>query len=165
MSWNRHRPVHRSPWVRLARLLLPALLLPTMLLPTMVQAQDAAADNRAPADAQAPSWTDGQICWAWYEPHSAWYAAHIVASGADGIRVQHFDGFEETVAPARVRRDQLAAGDSVSAYFQQRDGEKWYTAVVIERRGMDVVVEYSDGEQEITWLRWIRAPSAAPEGG
>jgi len=104
-----------------------------------------------------------QICWAYYEPHQAWYAAHVVAVSEDSLRVRHFDGYEETVARNWVMRDRMAVGDSLGAYF--RADTTWYGAVVIARRGLEVVVEYGDGEQESTWLRWLRLRSLPPGDG
>lgn len=119
---------------------------------------EAAADERA-----APEWAAGQICWAFYDPDSAWYAAHVVTAEADSIRVRHFDGFEEWVVPHYVMRDQLAAGDSLGAWYAP--DSQWYSAEVVQRRGLEIVVRYSDGEEESTWMRWLRIRTAAPPAG
>lgn len=116
-----------------------------------------------PVDAPAEEWVAGQLCWAFYEPHMAWYAAHVVEVVGDSIRVEHFDGYDDTVGTARVRRDFVAVGDTVGAFFSP--DTQWYSAVVKERRGMDVVVEYSDGEEETTWLKWIRVKTEVPGAG
>lgn len=144
-------------------------LVPTALLALALAAIPAApAQSQLPRDvatsnAADPAWQVGQLCWAWYEPHSAWYAAHVTAVTPDSIRVEHFDGYDDTVVPARVREDFVAVGDTVGAYFAP--DSKWYSAVVMERRGMEIVVEYSDGEQETTWLKLIRIITAAPDAG
>lgn len=122
-----------------------------------------AAPAEAPAPAAQPTWTEGQYCWAYYEPYSSWYAAHVVSVSADSIEVEHFDGYREWVAPAFVRQDFIEVGDTVGAFFVP-DGT-WYQAVVKERRGMEIVVVYSDGEEETTWLKLVRVIDSAPDGG
>lgn len=113
--------------------------------------------------AEQPEFVAGQICWAFYEPHLAWYAAHVVGVEADSLRVRHFDGFEEWVAPHYVTQDDLAAGDSLSAWF--RADAEWYSVEIVERRGLEVVVRYSDGVEETTWMRWLRMLTGeAPTG-
>ncbi len=145
------------------------------LVPTALLTLALAAVPAAPAHSQLPrgvaasetaggtAWQAGQFCWAWYEPHSAWYAAHVTAVTPDSIRVEHFDGYDDTVVPAWVRDDFVAVGDTVGAYYVP--DSQWYSAVVLERRGMEIVVEYSDGEQETTWLKQIRIFEAAPDAG
>ena len=147
------------------RPLSPLSKLPLALVLSSLWAVPASSQPTALAAgaAAANSFVADQICWAYSDPHQAWYAAHVVSVADDSIRVRHFDGFEETVTPDRVMRDGVAVGDTLGAFF--RADTAWYAAVVIERRGMEVVVEYGDGEQESTWLRWLRIRSEPPGGG
>lgn len=142
------------------RRFVPMLALSIALSPVWSAPTSAQPTALASGAAAANSFVVDQICWAYYEPHQAWYAAHVVTVADDSIRVRHFDGFEETVTPNRVMRDQVAAGDSLGAFF--RTDTAWYAAVVVERRGLEVVVEYGDGEQENTWLRWLRIRTEPP---
>jgi hypothetical protein len=149
-----------------SRPLFPALPALAALALAVVAVPPASSQDTATTPVASSGWVEGQLCWAFYEPHMAWYASHVVSVTADSVRIRHFDGFEDTVVPIRVRPDRVAVGDSLSGWYIDAEGEgNWYTAVVVERRGMEITIEYSDGEQSRTWLRWIRIKDEAPSGG
>lgn len=150
------------PGAPLSRRLGPTLALAFALLAVAAPATSQQTALAAGA-AAAESFVVDQICWAYYDPHEAWYAAQVVEVREDSIRVRHFDGFEETVTPNRVMRDRVSVGDTLGAFF--RDDAEWYSAVIIERRGMEVTVEYSEGTRDETWLRWLRIRAEPPTGG
>ncbi len=114
----------------------------------------------APSVEPAPGLAVGTpVLAAWHGGHF-WFAAVVVGTEGSMLRVLYVDGTSEALPPTAVTEDRMGPGTSIDTH--QIDQDEWYGAVIQQRVGHALRVDYADGRQMWTGLGLARIDSVGP---